>query len=265
MASRYDEVMRSVGGREGIRAEWEALSEAERDEFVEAHGGRAGKAFDAYLSKRAAQEIEFRDAEWFKTGVEPEVDWSLNPESNYGVLKPGKSELPLTERFAFENFVNEKGRDGVHPGTEWRDLFAIHALKAAGFPVATGPKDALDANGKVIDGATNPDIRIGSRMWEIKSPVGSQEGPKPGRELKFVEEQMKKTVHNFRHPYSEKTMRPIEDYSGGMRPVLNLGYHGLYGRGKDEVISEVAAKMKRYGIGEVVIVWKDASLTKLSK
>lgn len=90
MYGRYNDCMAAIGGRRGIRAEWNALPKAERDAYIAKHGGKAGEAFDAYLNKRVSQEIESRDPEWFATGKEPEPVYtkprsSLEPHEKRGI------------------------------------------------------------------------------------------------------------------------------------------------------------------------------------
>lgn len=98
MGRRYDECLAALGGRNGLRHEWNAMPEEERRAFIERHGVRGSRAktargrelyavrvdngnyrsesraFTAYINKRMAQEIESRDSEWFRTGVVPSPD-----------------------------------------------------------------------------------------------------------------------------------------------------------------------------------------------
>lgn len=76
MYGRYQECLSSIGGRDGVRAEWDALPEEERSSYIARHGRKAGKAFDAYVSKRVAQEIESRDPEWFSSGKVPSIEFT---------------------------------------------------------------------------------------------------------------------------------------------------------------------------------------------
>lgn len=73
MYSRYQGVLDTLGGRDGIRAEWDALPREEREAYIASHGKKEGAAFQKYLNKRVSQEIETRDPKWFKTGEEPRV------------------------------------------------------------------------------------------------------------------------------------------------------------------------------------------------
>lgn len=76
MYGRYSDCLSALGGRNGIREEWNALPKEERDRYIESHGGKAGSAFDAYVNKRVSREIESRDPEWFATGKVPTVEFS---------------------------------------------------------------------------------------------------------------------------------------------------------------------------------------------
>lgn len=73
MYARYNDVLETLGGRDGIRAEWDALPKEEREAYIASHGKKEGAAFQKYLDKRVSQEIETRDPKWFKTGEEPRV------------------------------------------------------------------------------------------------------------------------------------------------------------------------------------------------
>ena len=90
MYERYNSCISAIGGRRGIRDEWNALPKADREAYIAKHGGKAGDAFDAYLNKRVSQEIESRDPEWFATGKEPEPKYTkprsdLEPHEKKGV------------------------------------------------------------------------------------------------------------------------------------------------------------------------------------
>lgn len=69
MYSRYQDVLETLGGRDGIRAEWDALPKEEREAYIASHGKKEGAAFQKYMNKRVSQEIEANGAEWFATGI----------------------------------------------------------------------------------------------------------------------------------------------------------------------------------------------------
>lgn len=68
MYGRYGVCLDALGGRDGVRREWEAMPRREREAYVARHGGKEGGAFDAFLNKRVSAEIGRRDPEWFRTG-----------------------------------------------------------------------------------------------------------------------------------------------------------------------------------------------------
>lgn len=74
MYSRYQDVLETLGGRDGIRAEWDALPKEEREAYIASHGKKEGAAFQKWLNKRVAREIETRDTGWFLTGRVPAPD-----------------------------------------------------------------------------------------------------------------------------------------------------------------------------------------------
>lgn len=63
MYGRFNDCLSTLGGRDGLRAEWRALPEGERGDF------------QAYVNKRVSQEIELRDPRWFATGEVPKVSF----------------------------------------------------------------------------------------------------------------------------------------------------------------------------------------------
>ena len=70
MYDRYKEVVGTLGGRDGIRAEWDALPKEEREAYIASHGNKEGMAFQKWLNKRVSQEIESSGTEWFATGID---------------------------------------------------------------------------------------------------------------------------------------------------------------------------------------------------
>lgn len=82
MYSRYNDVLETLGGRDGIRAEWNALPKEEREAYIASHGKKEGAAFQKYLNKRVSQEIETRDATWFQTGSAPKVGFASEQVKN---------------------------------------------------------------------------------------------------------------------------------------------------------------------------------------
>lgn len=68
-----EKCLETIGGRDGLRRDWEKLPAAERAKAVEKRGGSESKAFGAYVNKRLSAEMGTRDVEWLRTGKEPKV------------------------------------------------------------------------------------------------------------------------------------------------------------------------------------------------
>ncbi|MEG1245238.1 VG15 protein [Gordonibacter sp.] len=73
MYARNKKCLETLGGREGIRADWEALPKEKREAYIARHGGKQGQAFDAYVNKRLSAEIGTRDPKWFIDGARCEI------------------------------------------------------------------------------------------------------------------------------------------------------------------------------------------------
>lgn len=151
MYGRFNSCMSAIGGRQGLRAEWNAMPKAERDAYIAKHGGKAGDAFDAYVNKRVSQEIESRDPEWFTTGKEPEPVYT----------KP-RSALEEHER----------------AGVDW--------LKGNGFALETVPEDPkavanldLKMNGRLweMKNVTNAKSSVKNQMARAKKKWAKMGNP----------------------------------------------------------------------------------------
>lgn len=110
MYGRFNDCLSTLGGRDGIRAEWDALPKEYRDSYIAKHGNKAGDAFDAYVNKRVSDEIETRDPEWFTTGKIPEITKERG-------AKPLPKERDVSEALAESGFavefIKEVNRNGV--------------------------------------------------------------------------------------------------------------------------------------------------------
>lgn len=76
MYSRYNDCLSTLGGRDGIRAEWNAMPKDVRDDYIAKHGNKEGDAFEKFVNKRMAEEIETRDPEWFTSGKVPKTEFA---------------------------------------------------------------------------------------------------------------------------------------------------------------------------------------------
>ena len=96
MYDRFNDCLDALGGRNGIRAEWDALPDAEREAYIKAHGNKAGEAFNKYVDKRMVQEIETRDPKWYTTGAEPKVGFASKEVEK----RATKAEIGTAEKLA---------------------------------------------------------------------------------------------------------------------------------------------------------------------
>lgn len=109
MYERYNSCISAIGGRRGIRDEWNALPKAEREAYIAKHGGKAGSAFDAYVNKRMAEEISTRDPEWFTTGKIPPV----TKERGAKPMPKERSACGMLSENGFSvEFLKERNRNG---------------------------------------------------------------------------------------------------------------------------------------------------------
>lgn len=193
---------------------------------------------DASASRALSLYMELHGEGWLGGGDPPGIDWSLNPRGSYGrMTAPGDYS---------EGAIADKGE-------EWRDLFALDALEAAGFRVATRPVQALGRDGRVIDGVTNPDLTIGGDLWEIKSPRGGPAAPKPGNELDYIGDLLRDAGRNFRNPYDPESKSAMADFDGTRRVVLNLRYRPA--PATDEQLAErIRREMRSKRVAEVICI-----------
>lgn len=248
----YDRYLRCAkavnGGRPGsgsgpIRDEWERMPEFERARWGKrTRGGKDD--FNDYYAHRVCQEMDTRDREWLWSGKVPEVDYTSCSRKIYGTLQK-ESESFNPGDYKKENVIDR--------GPEWMDLFAHDALANSGFNFATRPQSALDAKGKVIEGVTTPDGRIGKVMWEIKSPRDGVVPHKPKNDLKFIEQAFRESRGNFRNPYDETSLNGMGDMSKQAKLVLNTRYRTIAST-DDEVAAEVGRRAKMY---EIECLWID--------
>ena len=235
MYRNWNACEKTVGGRKQARAEWESLSDSEREGYIARHGNDA-KAFAAFEQNRILNELQTRDWHWLYTGVEPAVDYSKSPRSDYGVLvKPGN--------YSKEN-ITSKGR-------EWRDLVVHDTLAANGFTVTTRSYKYVPSGYKHID------LLIGGKLWEVKSPENTKPGdPEPKDPLNFIHENFGKANSQFRHQYDEAANKPL-DYQGNKRVVLNMTYRDM--AVDDKFIDRVRAEADIQHIDEVLLIVGDGS------
>lgn len=163
--------------------------------------------------------MELHDPNWLMYGRKVEADYSQNSIENYGrLVVPGD--------YSADNIVNKKN--------EWRDLVAHDALSKTGIKVSTR-------------GAEDIDLAINGVPWEIKSPEEPKEKPKPGRELAFVERDLRKASRQF----AKRGLSPVS-------VVFNPTYRRVASDG--EIIREIEKRMGQHHVDEVIYVCEDGGI-----
>lgn len=84
MYRRYDQCLKTLGGRDSVRSDWRSMPDDERKAYVAKHGGSESDAFEKYLEKRVSNEIGTRDPGWFRDGAIPEIDYQKPREAMTG-------------------------------------------------------------------------------------------------------------------------------------------------------------------------------------
>lgn len=245
MYERYELCLGAIGGRDGVRREWEALPRAEREAYIASHGKKEGAAFDAFLNKRVSAEIGMRDSGWFRTGEVPDIDYSEVSRSEFGRI--------VKKSDAFSSIDYEEG-NVADRGREWRDLFIHDALSASGIRVKPRLANAPD-------GYSNIDAEIDGKLYEFKSPEEPKESPKPGRELAFIESNLRGAKKQFGKQFDEANGGHLE-YNGLVRVVLSLRYRDVE---LSDAVAEAVRRMNQHSVDEVVIVTKLGEIMRLKK
>lgn len=157
MYSRYNDVLDTLGGRDGIRAEWEALPREEREAYIASHGKKEDAAFQKYLNKRVSQEIEANGAVWFQEG-----DATL-------AGRLSKASAAKTGNYTSENLVTsalsnkELKRMKKEKPLEWSGYVRLSEL---GYPQTILHEDR--------GASSNVDIEMNvdgeTHYWELKTP-----------------------------------------------------------------------------------------------
>lgn len=163
--------------------------------------------------------VRLHDPEWLVTGKPVAVDYSTSPESEYGRLKEEGDYSP-------DSIVDRKN--------EWRDLFVHHVLSESGFAIATR-------------GGSDLDLLINGEPWEVKSPKEPEVPPKEGRELAYVESNVRSAVKQFKK-------RGIENPS----IVFNNRYRNSMP--DDAAEDELKKRMKQHGVTRAIFIRRDGTL-----
>ena len=168
-----------------------------------------------------AREVKLRDPEWLYGG-EAVIDYSVNPIKSYGKLVTPFDYSP-------GNIVDR--------GNEWRDLWAHHVLEENGIAATT-------------HAAKDVDLTIGGEWWEVKSPEMPTAPPKEGRELAFIERELRKASKQFKK-------RGIDS----AKVVFNARYRQV--ASDDEMVSELKKRMAMHHIDEVLYITSDGGVIRL--
>jgi hypothetical protein len=111
MYKSYNACLKTLGGNDGIAADWYALPKAERDAYIKAHGNKEGKAYQAYKNKRMAAEIETRDPDWFKTNEKkPEPSYQTK-RAEADLNKIEQDTRDILKNNGFNQFILERSSE----------------------------------------------------------------------------------------------------------------------------------------------------------
>lgn len=173
------------------------------------------------------------------------ADYSLVPGDSFGKMLR-KSDSFDPSDYDPENIVDR--------GREWRDLFAHDALDNAGYSITPRPANAPD-------GFSNIDSFVNAKLFEIKSPEEPDNPPKPGRELAFVESNLRSAKRQFHNQFDESTGEKL-DYDGPVRVVFSSRYRNAE---DDKIRGEISRQMEAHEIDEVLFVKKDGSVESIER
>lgn len=179
---------------------------------------------DSSQMSRLTEYMRLHGKRWLHFGEIPEVDYSENPMSAYGRLLVEGDWSP-------ENIVDR--------GNEWRDLWAHHVLSENGFSVTPHGREDIDLT---LDGV----------WWEVKSPGPPEVAPRKGRELSFIENDVRKAVRQFRK-------RGMADST---RIIFNPRYR--HDASDKELKEELKRQMSAHGVKEAIFINEDGSVTLLT-
>lgn len=220
MYDRWKACKETIGGDSGLRDLWDGMTPKERSAYK---GNSDSERYRRFVNAQTFKEVETRDFRWLNTGKAPKVDYSDNPESEYGrLLVPGD--------YSPENIVDR--------GNEWRDLYAHHALSSNGFVVKTFDSKHID-------------VKINGVWWDVKSPEQGKEKPKPGRELSFIENDVRKAVRQF----SKRGMH------GQARIVYNPKYR--HDASDEEMVAELSRQIKGHGAKEALFITENGGILRI--
>ncbi len=240
MRERWAACQDAAGTDSDLRDRWDAMTKEQRSRYK---GKSDPERYHRFVNAQAIREAETRDFRWLNTGDEPEVNYANVPRESFGRLVKQSEEFNPAD-YDPEN-VTDRGR-------EWRDLFLHDALKHAGFEVEPIRADAPER-------FSNIDALVGGKLYEFKSPEEPKEPPKAGRELAFVESNLRSAKKQFLNQYDRSTGTRLE-YNGKICVVFSARYRKA---GDDLVEREIVRQMGAHEIDEVLFVRKDGSVARL--
>lgn len=194
------------------------------DEEKAQYGNNRRSDYDHYLRNRIVSEINKRDKDWTLTGKVTQTDYSLNAKTKYGILKKAND-------FSSVKIANK--------GNEWRDLRAHYVLEQNGIVAQAQGRESID-------------LIISGQYWEVKSPEQPKTPPKAGRELSFIESNIRSAVKQF-----EKRKLAAQT-----RVVLNPYYRKC---DEEKAITETKRQMEMHGVKEILYLKSDGSVVRLIK
>ncbi len=111
------------------------------------------------------------------------------------------------------------------------------------------------------DGYSNIDAEIDGKLYEFKSPEEPKGKPKPGRELAFIESNLRGAKKQFGNQFDEFTGGRLQ-YDGPIRVVLSLRYRDVP---MDAAINETVRRMGQHSIDEVIVVSESGQIFRLKR
>lgn len=242
MYGRWSGCVKALGGDSALRAEWDELDSKAKARYK---GDTDGERYRRFRQARIIAEAETRDFRWLNTGKEPEVNYSNVSRDSFGKMVRKSDEFDPSDYDP--GSITDRG-------CEWRDLFLHDALKHAGFDVEPLKDDAPE-------GFSNIDSLVGGKLYEFKSPEEPKVPPKEGRELAFVESNLRSAKRQFLNQYDESTGERL-DYKGKVCVALSSRYRDV---SDDLIADEIKRRMRQHGIDEVLFVRKDGTVVRMTQ
>lgn len=125
-----------------------------------------------------------------------------------------------------------------------RELKVIDTLTKNGFPLVARAEDAPS-------GYSNIDLLHGEDLWEIKAPDGATTDG-----LRFVEKNLRKAKRQFKKWYPA---------AGENASTVRVVFSNQFRKENDTaVVNRIRTEMERHGIGKVLYIASDGSITRIN-